>query len=392
MKYPWFLCILILIAGCDVAAAGDPIKPGCVYWVPKYKTLATVENITIEEGGFGSAIARDPDSASSFYLLTDRGPNFDLPGNDKKGFACPDFAPSIAQVQIEGANIKINKVIALQDANNHPMTGRAEGGIDPEGLVVLADHTFWVSDEYGPFLMHFDENGKLLKKIGPGGGLPRVFARRRSNRGMEGLTKSPDGKLLIGMMQSPLDNPDADVRNGGRIARILIYNLETDKTEQYLYCLRDPENVISDLAALSPTRFLVIERDSKVPGNANNAAKFKKIMRADISKCKDSSDPADGAAGLLVDGRAIEQTPVERLQKLNFVAETTEALDLLKLNYPHEKAEGICIINDTTIAICNDDDFGIEGDGKGGLRRKRVPGLLGEPDRVSIRIFSIPAR
>jgi hypothetical protein len=31
--------------------------------------------------------------------------------------------------------------------------------------------------------------------------------------------------------------------------------------------------------------------------------------------------------------------------------------------YPHDKAEGIAIVNSTTIAIANDDDFGVVGTG-----------------------------
>jgi hypothetical protein len=32
-------------------------------------------------------------------------------------------------------------------------------GLDGEGLVALKDGTFWVSDEYGPHIVHFDKNG-----------------------------------------------------------------------------------------------------------------------------------------------------------------------------------------------------------------------------------------
>lgn len=33
-------------------------------------------------------------------------------------------------------------------------------GLDSEGLVALKDGTFWVSDEYGPHIIHFDTTGK----------------------------------------------------------------------------------------------------------------------------------------------------------------------------------------------------------------------------------------
>jgi len=40
-------------------------------------------------------------------------------------------------------------------------------GYDSEGLVALPDGTFWVSDEYGPYLTHFDANGYELGRLTP---------------------------------------------------------------------------------------------------------------------------------------------------------------------------------------------------------------------------------
>ena len=33
---------------------------------------------------------------------------------------------------------------------------RHANGVDPEGLVALEDGTFWIGDEYGPYLLHLD--------------------------------------------------------------------------------------------------------------------------------------------------------------------------------------------------------------------------------------------
>ena len=86
-------------------------------------------------------------------------------------------------------------------------------GLDSEGLALAADGTFWVSDEYGPHIVHFDATGRTLERInayGTGAGgrrLPLALSLRRPNRGMEGLAITPDGRTLVGLMQSPLDNP-----------------------------------------------------------------------------------------------------------------------------------------------------------------------------------------
>ena len=78
--------------------------------------------------------------------------------------------------------------------------------------MALAVGTFWVSDEYGPWLVHFDASGKTIERIGPyaanaqGHKLPAVLAQRLTNKGMEGLTVTLSGALLVGMMQSALVN------------------------------------------------------------------------------------------------------------------------------------------------------------------------------------------
>jgi hypothetical protein len=86
---------------------------------------------------------------------------------------------------------------------------------DSEGLVALADGSFWVSDEYGPFITHFDRNGTEIERLSPWGAdaghnvdtahpLPAELTLRTKNKGMEGLTVTPDGRTLVGIMQSAL--------------------------------------------------------------------------------------------------------------------------------------------------------------------------------------------
>ena len=69
------------------------------------------------------------------------------------------------------------------------------------------------ANEYGPFLINVDSKGKILAIHGPqtaegeksiAGGLPNVIKWRQPNRGFEGLTRMPDGRI-IAAVQSTLD-------------------------------------------------------------------------------------------------------------------------------------------------------------------------------------------
>src|SRR6202034_825669 len=66
----------------------------------------------------------------------------------------------------------------LVDLNGRPLAP-SDHGIDSEGLVAMPDGTFWVSDEYGPFIIHFDKTGRQIGRLSPfDGSLPAELAMR----------------------------------------------------------------------------------------------------------------------------------------------------------------------------------------------------------------------
>ena len=52
------------------------------------------------------------------------------------------------------------------------------------------------------------------------------------------------------------------------------------------------------------------------------------------------------------------------------VAKTLVYDAVKEMAYPHDKMEGLWIIDANRVGIINDDDFAIEPDGKGGVRQK----------------------
>src|SRR5262245_12364333 len=190
---------------------------------PERGVMTVFNGVSVFESGYGSAIAFAPNGGREFYLLTDRGPNIDFPAGNK-GFPIPDYNPQIVKAHLEGDRLRVDGTIPLRRNDGTLMTGLPVGpnvcgdtgekalhldgteigfdpqGIDSEGLVVLDDGTFWTSDEYGPFLSLFSAEGREQKRLSPcNGGLPEVYKKRRPNRGMEGLTMTPDGQWLVGV-------------------------------------------------------------------------------------------------------------------------------------------------------------------------------------------------
>ena len=378
----------------------------------------------IRNGGFGSAMTGHPSEPGQFYALTDRGPNASYSSGSLgsgKIFPTPDYTPRIGrfEVQADGA-IVLLETILLKRPDGSLITGlpntsalggtgetpyNADGnpvvvdqsqpydettnplrlddyGLDGEGLAALADGSFWVSDEYGPHMVHFDAEGKEIDRINPfaadtrvSHNLPAEFANRRANRGMEGLAVTPDGKTLVGIMQSTMAHPDSSVQNQ-TITRIVTIKPETGEVAQYLYKQEKNANSNSELLALSATEFLVLERDGSFlyggPGGASaaNPAAQKQVYRIDLSTgtnleaVADSGDLAqDPDLGLTISGQTLEQAVLAggwdslSAQGIVPVSKTLVVDMVAEVNYPHDKMEGLWKIDENHLGVLNDDDF-----------------------------------
>lgn len=358
--------------------------------------LIDVNGVKVYNGGFGSAMVQDTKDLAVFYMLTDRGPNIDGTIANQKVFAKPDFTPQIGKFRLKGSTLILESIIELKNESNVKLTGLpnpagqgatgetaitttgisllpSADGLDPEGLVLAPDGSFWVSDEYGPHLVHFDRTGKTIERLNPFSSssrkLPLVFARRRANRGMEGLAITPDGKTLVGIMQFPLHNPSASAITGSLAIRILTFNIATGETKQYIYMMdRANLQAVSEITAISNSTFLVIERDGEFPTEGNKINVVKKIYKIDIANATDISDPTNGASGKLFGGKTVEELKTIDILSSNNIIPAAKTLvanlmtDVLPV-YPHDKAEGLVIINKNMIAVSNDDDFGVVGVG-----------------------------
>jgi hypothetical protein len=361
--------------------------------------------IEIHCGGFGSEISPHPTEKHQFYALTDRGPNttYDVNGDKGKIFLKPDYTPKIGLFQLNSdGTISKLKEILLKNPDGEPITGLPnqhfgatkeiaydqhgkvlekgtdEFGLDSEGLVALKDGTFWVSDEYGPHIVHFDASGVEIDRINAyehderrksGYLLPLEYANRRQNRGMEGLTITPDQKKLVGIMQSAMSNPDPSVTKSD-LVRIVMIDLETKTVSQYLYRQEGGDQVYSCTAivALNQQQFLVAERDDDF--YMDNPQAFKRVYKIDLTDATDleqieNSDQfeQDEKTGLLTDGLTLEQFILQAgwqgLQDVGIVpVAKTLVVDLIeKLHYPHDKVEGLWVIDEHHLAVLNDDDY-----------------------------------
>lgn len=362
----------------------------------------------------GSGIAfkgKTADGKLEFYALTDRGPNGDgpsapAPGNPatmltSKIFPAPSFVPSIGIITVGkngGAQLKSLtplSVSASVKASGRPFDAAAVGfsgevplsdtlvydaakggydvnGIDPEALVNdTARGVLWASDEYGPFIAKIDPaTGRILKKYQPGAAatdLPAVLAKRRPNRGMEGLTLDAASGKLHGFLQSPIDDGKAtppggkssNVKDIAAFIRWLEFDPATETSKMYAYPVdgtlydksRTGNAKLGDVVSLGGGKFVVIEQGKYADGKVHNVLMLVEIPASATDIVAFGSDLEKSSITTAAVGSA-NYANVVTLKK-------TRLFDLNAAGWVAEKAEGLSLIDDSTLALINDNDFGL---------------------------------
>ena len=310
--------------------------------------------------GIGSALSRRPgDPGGRVWALSDRGPNLkirtaidrygfddlapliDLPG--AKVLPLPHFQPLLAELQVGEDSVTLVRTLPLRTPEG-PMSGRAipgsteaaveptfdlhgratepdPAGVDPEGLVALADGGFWVSEEYGPSILRVDATGVVLARWTPPGA-----GRRRLNRGFEGLAISADERWLYVLFQSALEGEvltetriwtlDAKDRT---VAADHVYPFDPPATFAEDEAAREEDLKACELLCIGPGRLLVLERVTR-------SARIYLISLDDQS--------------------ALTKTLV-------FSTDLHEGVA--------PDIEGMCLLSDRQLLIATDNDFGVDG-------------------------------
>jgi len=376
----------------------------------------TLAGQAIALGGFSGLAFEGIDPATGRYKFathTDRGPNAE-PSGILRPFLLPQFTPEVVRFELDPSSgqLFLTQRIPLRDAAGAPLSGLPNTainanpntpyndeapvdllgnalpldplGADLEGLVFAADGSFWMCDEYRPALYHFSPEGVLLHRYVPIGTaaaagaapgafgeevLPAVLGQRRQNRGFEAIAL--DGGRVYAFVQSPLRNPPTlgnSALNNHRNIRIVEFHPDTLATRQFLYVMDNPDlggdgntraDKIGDAVALGNGEFLVIERDDDRIQTDPPAAIEKKIYQFNLAGATPLAPDQDGLIGST--GKTVDQMTVAELVA-NGIRPVEKVLfaDLNVAGYNQvEKVEGLAVINPWTIAVINDNDFGV---------------------------------
>jgi len=222
---------------------------------------------------------------------------------------------------------------------------------DPESLVVMPDDTFWVGDEFGPWLMHFSVDGELLA---PPVELPdavfsidhpRVIARAAQaklehSRGFEAMDLAGDDRTLVTILEGTVagDPP--------RTLRVQRYDTAAGRWQPgtLIYEL-DPDTVsVTDLSRIDANRFVVVERDDQ----EGEAAKAKRVYSIDLDKA--------------VAGKPLAKKLVIDLLHIGNSHGLVESLPPgAPFRFPYLTTESIQVLDRKHVVIVNDNNFPAKG-------------------------------
>jgi hypothetical protein len=216
---------------------------------------------------------------------------------------------------------------------------------DPESFRRVPDGTYYIGDEFGPFLLHVDGEGSLVE---PPIELPGVRSPQHPllgdaepnlsrSGGFESMALSADGKTLHPMLEHSLQGQEGQINIYAFDLASGTYTHSDPYDPPHRYKLDPMAIAPTDLTAIAPGRFLVIERD----GGQGPEARFKKVFEITLGE---------------VDGEGF-------LQK-------TQVLDLLDIADPHnlggpgerftfpfETTEALVVIESGILALVNDNNY-----------------------------------
>lgn len=235
--------------------------------------------------------------------------------------------------------------------------------LDTEGLVLNSDGTFWISEEYGPYIYQFSAAGVMLQAIQPpaayiphrngsvsfSSNTPPFYnpgatvipadpeSGRNNNQGFEGLTSN--GTILSAMLQSALNQEGGPSNPNRSPARFVQYDI-SGSTPAYLaeYVVKlplwtDPTETKpskmtkvagqSDIHTLGNKQYFVLNRDSGFGhGQPNSNSVFRHIDIYDFNSATNiKSATYDATTGSIASGSGNLKsgiTPATRCPFLDF--------------------------------------------------------------------------
>jgi hypothetical protein len=327
-----------------------------------------------------SGIKAMPDG--TFWVLTDNGFGAKKDSADALlmfHHVKPDWKGGTVErlrtVFVHDPDRKIPFLIVNESTKERYLTG---ADLDIESMQFVGD-SVWFGDEFGPYLLQTDRNGKVLalhetKLDGKPLRSPDHYAVNtpavpgsfstpvRRSRGFEGMAASKDGKFLYPLLEGPLwmeaEKKWETDKDGREYLRILEFDLAKNEWtgRSWKYRVEANGNNIGDFNMIDGDTGLIIERDTleglpegecRGPARPDcypEAAKFKRVYKISL---KDAD--ADGFV------KTIGYIDLLEIKDPNGVAKRGTKDGVFK--FPFVTIEDVDVVDGEHIVVANDNNL-----------------------------------
>jgi hypothetical protein len=352
--------------------------------------------VAMPDNGFGSK-GNSADYVLGYYIVKPefktRGDDTSLPGavvnkefvafNDRKGLLKNGAGVELRITAdldnyLSGAGVGSDSGIAVDPAikARRLLTGY---DFDIESIARAKDGSYWVGEEFGPYLLHFDGDGSLLEEPVPHPFLkspnhPDVLAGTAastlgSSRGFESLAFDHRNKLLYAVPEAaPTVDALRPVPGDERVLEIFEFDPKARAYtgRSFKYQKDGPETanniVIGDMTNLAKDVFVLIERDSLFGA----AAVVKRLYLIDLN--------VSDERGVLVKKLLIDLLNIDDPRD---IGGDLPNLAAGKFNMPFDSIESVLGLDERTLAVAIDTNFPGE-DG-------RTPGVPDSTEIIKLR-------
>ena len=321
----------------------------------------------------------------TFWVLTDNGagakansPDFMLYLNHYKvDFKSGKFQ-RLKTVFLHDHDKKVPFRIVHEGTKQRYLTG---SDFDPESFQ-FAGGALWIGEEFGPYLIKADLNGKVLGvfetqvdgkpvrspdypgTVAPGAPDAKMAAFQiKRSKGFEGMAASRDGSKLYALLEGPVWNEEARayeaVDGGKQFLRVLEFDVKAEQWtgRHWKYVLEGNSHAIGDFNMIDDTTGLIIERDNG-EGTADKAcpqgekrkdcfsdtAKFKRIYKVELTEANAGSEL-----------RKVAYIDLMNIQDPNRVAK--KPLNAGMFTFPFFTIENVDVVDASHIVVGNDNNL-----------------------------------
>lgn len=319
------------------------------------------------DNGFGTK-ANSPDALLRFYTLKPNFRHWDgsavvgtgevhpvdrMTGDKKKKFAASTFAT------LGDPDHRLGFTL-VADRDFYPYSGSGPGSatipvdksirknrlltgadLDIESMRVDKNGHYWFGEEFGPFLVKTDADGKVLRSEIPLTGvqspdnpyLNGATPTLNSSNGYEGLAINAAGDTLYALLEGTV------VGDPARSLRINEFSVDTEAYtgKSWRYALDPSGTNIGDMTAVNSHQFIVIER------NGTQEPRFKKLFLIDL-------DEVDSTTGFVQKTELVDLMNIADPHDLNGDGQTV-------FTFPFVTIEDVLVLDDKTLLVMNDNNY-----------------------------------